>query len=80
MKTSLDVLLKNIKTKKDFGDKFYPISSILILIIAEFFAAKMKIFKMYPLFIVILNGLLFGYQTSKLIIATMAKVFIIINN
>ena len=69
----LHVVLANIKNKDDFKKKFYPIFSALTLTIAEFLCVYLQIFKSFALLILILNGMYFGFMTSKLILCTMAK-------
>ncbi len=68
------VLFKNLKTVNDWTNRSYPMISMVLLVIAEFFSLKLKIIQDYIICIVILNGICFGYMCSKLIVSTMTKV------
>jgi hypothetical protein len=48
--------------------------SMLLLVIAEFLTLKLQIIENYIIYVVILNGIIFGFMCSKLIICTMTKV------
>jgi hypothetical protein len=49
-------------------------TSLIILTVAQFLGLKLKFANDYIIFILLLNGFIFGYMSSKLILATMAKV------
>ena len=73
MKTAVERLLINIKTKEEFKNRFYPIYSLVILIIAELLCYELKLYRTHTIYIIILNGMYFGFMTSKLIVCNMAK-------
>lgn len=49
----------------------------IIFYFTELKIVEIEIFKHYTILIIILNGLIFGFFTSKLIVCSMAKVIII---
>ena len=61
------------KGKKVFNGICMLISPI-ILFITEFLLLNVKIFEEYTSLILILNGIIFGFLTCKMIITTMTKV------
>jgi hypothetical protein len=69
-----DTITANIHSFEEFKEKCYPFTSVVILVLAEFLTLKLKFAKDYYLFIIVINGLVFGYMSFKLIIATMTKV------
>ena len=48
--------------------------SMGILIIAEFLTLRLQIIQNYIVYVVILNGIVFAFICSKLILCTMTKV------
>jgi hypothetical protein len=63
-----------LKNTDDWKTKSYPMISMFLLVIAEFMTLKLQIIEDYIIYIVILNGVVFGFICSKLIICTMTKV------
>jgi hypothetical protein len=74
LKTIVQTFTKNLKSLSDVKEKAYPMTSMAILMVGEFLAIKLKFANDYFLLVILLNGFVFGYMSSKLIVATMAKV------
>ena len=70
----MTLLFKNLKTTDDWKTKSYPMLSMFLLVIAEFMTLKLQLIEDYIIYVVILNGVVFGFICSKLIICTMTKV------
>jgi hypothetical protein len=74
VKTIVQTFAKHLKSFDDIKEKAYPMVSIVILMITEYLVMNLKFANDYLIYIVLLNGFLFGYMSSKLIVSTMAKV------
>lgn len=68
------VITRHCKSFNDVITKGLPLINALILVIAEFATLKLKIYRDFPVFIIILNGIVFGFMATKQILATMTKV------
>ena len=73
MKTFFQRFIINFRSLDDFKKKFYPLFSLFVLIIAELLCYKLKLYHSHTIYMIILNGMYFGFQTSKLIICNMSK-------
>jgi hypothetical protein len=73
MKTFFQRFIINFRSLDDFKKKFYPLISLFVLIIAELLCYKLKLYHSHTIYMIILNGMYFGFQTSKLIICNMSK-------
>lgn len=71
--TIIKVVRKTENTNKLVNGLLMLISP-MILFISEYLLVDLSIYKEYTNYIIILNGMLFGYQTSKMILSTMTKV------
>ncbi len=65
-----------MRSVEDWKTKSYPMLSMFILILAEFMTLKLQIIQDYVIYVVIVNGVIFGFICSKLIVCTMTKVII----
>ncbi len=76
MLTSFSLIFNIVKnlSKEEIFNKIYPFYSFFILFISEFMCLKLKIFENYSIIILLINGLYFGFQTSKVILCTMSDV------
>ncbi len=72
IKTGVERIILTLENR-EFKKTAYPILSLLTLIVAEYLCLGLNLYKSHTLYIVVLNGLYFGYMTSKLILCTMAK-------
>ena len=73
MSTFFQRFIVNFRSLDDFKKKFYPLVSLFVLIIAELLCYKLKLYHSHTIYMIILNGMYFGFQTSKLIICNMSK-------
>ncbi len=74
MKGVIQLFLKNVQSIEDLKKKAYPVPSLIILIIAEILSVKMHLYREYTLWVLVINGVFFGYLVSRLIVRTMTHV------
>ena len=76
---SIVTIIKVVKQTYDDKDKFFNglcmLISPLMLFIAESLFFRIKVYEEYTSLIILLNGMIFGFLTSRMIINTMSKVF-----
>ncbi len=71
--TVIKVIRKTRETNKLVNGLLMLVSHF-ILFFTEYLLVDLSIYQEYTNYLIILNGMLFGYQTSKMIISTMTKV------
>ena len=70
---SLYLVILDSKNVKDGINKFLPLSTMIVFIIAELMSSKLNLYKNKPLLVILLNGFYYSLFTCKLIISNMAK-------
>ena len=75
---SIYLIVLDSKNFKDATNKFKPLTTMIVFIIAELFSYNLNLYKNKPLLVILLNGFYYSLFTCKLIISNMAKRDIII--
>ena len=70
---SLYLIILDSKNVKDGINKFLPLTTMIVFIIAELMSSKLNLYKNKPLLVILLNGFYYSLFTCKLIIFNMAK-------
>ena len=70
---SLYLVMLDSKNVKDGINKFMPLSTMIVFVIAELMSSKLNLYQNKPFLIILLNGFYYSLFTCKLIIFNMAK-------
>ena len=77
---SILTIIKVVKQTYNDKDKFYNgllmLISPMILFISEILFFRIKVYKEYTSLVILLNGMIFAFLTSKMILNSMSKVTI----
>ena len=77
---SILTIIKVVKQTYNDKDKFYNgllmLISPMILFISEILFFRIKVYEEYTSLVILLNGMIFAFLTSKLILNSMSKVTI----
>lgn len=67
------IIRDNTSSMKNFIERFYPLLSFAVLAVAEFMCLYLDSFNDYTIYFIIINGMYFGFLSSKLIVGNMTK-------